>query len=70
MNIKRRFIAGARCIRCGKTDTTRSCVSADREWMECVSCGYEEERPTEVTPVEKHEDEEDEGTGVVIFRNS
>ena len=33
--------------------------------MECVECGYEEERPTEVTPVEEHKDE---GTGVVVFR--
>jgi uncharacterized metal-binding protein (TIGR02443 family) len=65
MSVKRRFIAGAKCPRCGKTDVIRSCLSTEREWMECVECGYEEERPTEVTPVEEHKDE---GTGVVVFR--
>lgn len=65
MSVKRRFIAGAKCPRCEKTDVIRSCLSAEREWMECVSCGYEEERPTEVTPVEEHKDE---GTGVVVFK--
>ena len=65
MSVKRRFIAGAKCPRCGKTDTVRSCASEAREWMECVSCGYEEERPTEVTPVEEHKDED---SGVVVFK--
>ena len=65
MSVKRRFIAGAKCPRCEKTDTVRSCASEAREWMECVSCGYEEERPTEVTPVEEHKDED---SGVVVFR--
>lgn len=65
MRVKRRFIAGAKCPRCAKTDVIRACLSAEREWMECVDCGYEEERPTEVTPVEEHKDE---GTGVVVFK--
>jgi uncharacterized metal-binding protein (TIGR02443 family) len=65
MSVKRRFIAGAKCPRCEKTDTVRSCASEAREWMECVSCGYEEERPTEVTPVEEHKDED---SGVVVFK--
>jgi len=65
MSVKRRFIAGAKCPRCGNTDTVRSCASEEREWMECVSCGYEEERPTEVTPVEEHKDED---SGVVVFK--
>ena len=66
MSVKRRLIAGAKCPRCEKTDTIRSCKTDEREWMECVSCGYEEERPTEVTPVEEHKDE---GTGVVVFKS-
>ena len=65
MSVKRRFIAGAKCPRCEKSDTIRSCTSDEREWMECVSCGYEEERPTEVTPVAEHKED---GTGVVVFR--
>lgn len=48
--VKKQFIAGAKCPRCNETDKIRACKSDTREWMECVACGYEEERPTEVTP--------------------
>ena len=67
MSVKKRFIAGAKCPRCERTDTVRSCKSEAREWMECVECGYEEDRPTEVTPT-SHEEHKDEETGVVVFR--
>lgn len=45
--VKKQFIAGAKCPRCSAMDKIRACKSATREWMECVACGYEEERPTE-----------------------
>lgn len=48
--LRKQFIAGARCPRCNEPDKIRACKSEAREWMECVACGYEEERPTDVTP--------------------
>ncbi len=48
--VKKQFIAGAKCPRCNGMDKIRACKSAEREWMECVACGYEEERPTEGAP--------------------
>lgn len=51
--VQRMFIAGAKCPRCQEQDKIRWCRDAGREWIECVACGYEEERPTEVTPVEE-----------------
>lgn len=50
MMVKKQFIAGAKCPRCSEMDKIRACKSATREWMECVACGYEEDRPTEVAP--------------------
>ena len=48
--VKKQFIAGAKCPRCNELDKIRACKSETREWMECVACGYEEERPTEGSP--------------------
>lgn len=48
--VKKQFIAGAKCPRCQALDKIRACKSETREWMECVACGYEEDRPQEVTP--------------------
>lgn len=50
MMVKKQFIAGAKCPRCNEMDKIRACKSETREWMECVACGYEEERPTEGAP--------------------
>ncbi len=41
----RRFIAGAVCPRCGKMD--KLTVDSDSEQRECVSCGYNDARPTQ-----------------------
>ena len=53
--VKKQFIAGAKCPRCNALDKIRACRSETREWMECVACGYEEERPEEggAPPVEE-----------------
>lgn len=61
MSVRRQFIAGAKCPRCEALDRIRQCLDREsgREWMECVSCGYEEERPKEVTPV--HEEKQESG---------
>ncbi len=46
--IKRQFIAAARCPACQAVDRIRRCheTVSGREWIECVACAYQEERPT------------------------
>ncbi len=43
--MKKRFIAGAVCPRCGKMD--KLVVDLEGNQRECVSCGYRDERPSE-----------------------
>ena len=58
MAIKKQFIAGAACTQCGAVDKVRLCREEGREWIECVACGFSEERPREVVPHDppEHED--------------
>ena len=48
MNIKRRFIAGAKCPKCEAMDRIVMLTQDDAEWIECIECGYSENRPTHV----------------------
>lgn len=48
MSIKRRFIAGAKCPKCQALDRIVMLTSGENEWIECIDCGYEENRPTHV----------------------
>ena len=48
MTIKRRFIAGAKCPKCQAMDRVVMLSSNDDEWIECIDCGYSENRPTHV----------------------
>ena len=48
MNIKRRFIAGAKCPRCEAMDRIVMLSTDDAEWIECIECDYSENRPTHV----------------------
>ncbi|NLZ87178.1 MAG: YheV family putative metal-binding protein, partial [Gammaproteobacteria bacterium] len=48
MTIKRRFIAGAKCPKCQALDRVVMLTSGEDEWIECIECGYEENRPTHV----------------------
>ena len=41
--IRRRFVAGAVCPRCGKMD--KIVVDLDSDQRECVACGFNEARP-------------------------
>lgn len=43
--IRKHFIAGARCPKCNAEDKIRHCRDGNREWMECVACGYETDNP-------------------------
>lgn len=47
-NIKKRFIAGARCSACQAQDKVMIFIAPDDEWIECVECGHIERRPTTV----------------------
>ena len=53
MNIKRRFIAGAKCPKCEAMDRIVMLTQDDAEWIECIECGYSENRPTHVDAPEK-----------------
>ncbi len=46
--VRRRFIAGAVCPRCGEMD--KIVVDMDSEQRECVACGFSEGRPGEGRP--------------------
>ncbi|OAL77736.1 metal-binding protein [Acinetobacter sp. SFB] len=48
MAIKRRFIAGAKCPKCEAPDRVVMLSSGEDEWIECVECGYTENRPTHI----------------------
>ena len=48
MAIKRRFIACAKCPKCEALDRIVMLSSGDDEWIECIECGYSENRPTQV----------------------
>lgn len=41
--MKKRFIAGAVCPRCGAMDRLVTYKKDDREFRECVSCGFQDE---------------------------
>ncbi|RKG36857.1 YheV family putative metal-binding protein [Acinetobacter rongchengensis] len=53
MNIKRRFIAGAKCPKCEAMDRIVMLTQGDAEWIECIECGYSENRPTHVDAPEE-----------------
>lgn len=68
--IKKRFIAGATCKKCNKQDVIRWCKdnATDQEWIECVSCGYHENKPEEVMAAEHPQGEADDVVKIVQFK--
>ncbi|WP_180159519.1 YheV family putative zinc ribbon protein [Acinetobacter sp. YH12047] len=46
--MKRRFIAGAKCPKCQELDRIVMLTSGEAEWIECIECGHEENRPTHI----------------------
>lgn len=67
MVLKKRFIAGAKCMKCQAMDRVMIFISENDEWIECVDCGYTEKRPTSVTEVTNSPSKHDE-FGVVRFK--
>ena len=66
MNIKRRFIAAAKCPRCEAMDRIVMLSTDDAEWIECIECDYSENRPTHVDePTEPATPDE---IGVIQFK--
>mgnify|MGYP005991781735 CR=1 FL=1 len=43
MKVKKRFIAGAICPRCSEMDKLVMYKENDKEFRECVSCGFHDE---------------------------
>lgn len=66
MTLKKRFIAGARCMKCNAMDRVMMLTTADDEWIECVDCGYTERRPTETELTNSPSKREE--VGVVQFK--
>lgn len=66
MSIKRRFIAGAKCPKCEAMDRVVMLTTNDAEWIECVDCGYSENRPTYVDQPEQETTPDE--IGVIQFK--
>lgn len=49
---KKRFIAGAVCPRCSEQDTLTIFTENDKEFRECVSCGFKEQLYLQSAPKE------------------
>ena len=64
--MKRRFIAGAKCPKCDALDRVVMLTDNEHEWIECIECGYNENRPTHVEP--QHTTSEPDEVGVIQFR--
>ncbi|AOS96411.1 hypothetical protein AUP74_00945 [Microbulbifer aggregans] len=50
--VKRRFIAGAVCPRCGEMDTIVNYRLGDKNYRECVNCGFKDEIRIQSRPAE------------------
>ena len=42
MSVVKRFVAGVVCPRCAEMDTTRMYRDEEREYRECVKCGFQD----------------------------
>ena len=50
--VKRRFIAGAVCPRCGEMDKIVNYRLGDKNYRECVACGFKDEIRLQTEPRE------------------
>ncbi|WP_226663931.1 YheV family putative zinc ribbon protein [Microbulbifer aggregans] len=72
--LKRRFIAGAVCPRCSEMDRIVNYKLGDKNYRECVACGFKDEirlqaNPRELdTRVNQTDDREVEETAVKIIQ--
>jgi len=72
--VKRRFIAGAVCPRCSEMDKIVNYKLGDKNYRECVACGFKDEIRLQASPreldtrVNQTEDREVEETAVKILQ--
>ncbi|MFD1216717.1 MULTISPECIES: YheV family putative zinc ribbon protein [Microbulbifer] len=72
--VKRRFIAGAVCPRCGEMDKIVNYRLDDKNYRECVACGFKDEIRLQASPreldtrVNQTDDREVEETAVKILQ--
>ncbi|WP_082859149.1 YheV family putative zinc ribbon protein [Microbulbifer sp. Q7] len=72
--VKRRFIAGAVCPRCSEMDKIVNYKMGDKNYRECVACGFKDEIRLQATAreldtrVNKTKDREVEETAVKILQ--
>ncbi len=68
--IKKRFIAGAICKKCHKQDVIKWFKNSEteQEWIECVSCGYHEDKPNEIMAAEHPQPSSDGIVNIVRFK--
>ncbi|WP_299598402.1 YheV family putative zinc ribbon protein [uncultured Microbulbifer sp.] len=72
--MKRRFIAGAVCPRCSEMDKIVNYKLGDKNYRECVACGFKDEIRLQASPreldtrVNQTEDREVEETAVKILQ--
>ncbi|WP_067104652.1 YheV family putative zinc ribbon protein [Microbulbifer flavimaris] len=50
--VKKRFIAGAVCPRCSEMDTIVNYRIGEKNYRECVSCGFKDEIRLQSSPAE------------------
>lgn len=67
---KRQFLAGVKCTQCGQTDTTVQIEIFEPvpdEYIECISCGHTERRPTPDDLPKIQSQNTDDGVSVIKF---
>jgi uncharacterized metal-binding protein (TIGR02443 family) len=74
---KRRFIAGAVCPRCSAMDTVVVYRENEKDYRECISCGFKDEMhfkpqpkelPTRVTDTAKEQEQHVEVVKILPFK--
>lgn len=74
--VKRRFIAGAVCPRCSEMDRIVNYKLGDKNYRECVACGFKDEIRLQASPreldtrVNQTDDRDVEETAVKILQPS
>lgn len=71
---KKQFLAGVKCKQCGEIDRTVQIEIFEPEYdeyIECVSCGFTERRPTlaDLPIIQQQNDSENQEVGIVKFTN-
>lgn len=71
---KKQFLSGVKCKQCGEIDRTVQIEIFEPdydEYIECVSCGYTERRPTlaDLPDIQQQNTDDKNAVGVVKFKS-